>query len=1101
MNELANDVMDLNGVQSDFKVLIISRTEELVQSLDPCLEALGLHDRLALNTIEGALKQIDDHRLGIVFMDGALREVPRWHRIGERITDRGAALVYIFDQWSEDILDPELYSKPFTSLKQPVGIQDLRNAVEIALYKARIERERRNSEQELKESERRYRLLAANVDDIIWATDRDLRFTYVSPSVTRVLGYEPDYGLGRHILEILPPSVHDVLNSRIDRARSELDKRGGRPFPLATLEYELLRQDGTSLMAEVHISFLQDETGEVIGLVGVARDISLRKQAENALRQRIEIERFVSGISTKFINLSAAEIDRAISEVLGEIGRFVNADRCYILMIDTDRSLAVNTHEWCDHGVDSLLEDRKAIDPAAYPWLSGQCFQGEIVNVPSASSLPEEAAATRDGFKMRGVQSLLFVPVICGQEMLGVLGMESVRREREWSEHTVTMIKMIGEIIANTLVRKRSDEALRLREEQSQVLLNATQGVAMLLDRSGRVLSINESGAQRLGRPANEIVGSLAIDFAPPDLYDALKQLRGQVCDAGCSKEFRFDNLGGQWRAGVYPIKNRDGLVTQSAFFADDITERVLAEEALRDSEEKYRILVENASDAILIVQDEFIRFHNRKTEEAFGYSAEELAANPFLDYVHPDDRCMVKSHHYARLQGEAMVVPYSVRILRRDGQELWGEVNAVRINWQGKPAILAVLRDLTDQKKLENRLQQIQKMEAIATLAGGMAHDFNNLLMSIQGNSSLMLLDIDPGHPHYDYLTRIEKQVQSGANLTRQLLGYARKGRYEVQPLDLNQLVRDTMETFARTRREIIIRLDLDPRVSFIEADQGQLEQVLLNLAINASDAMPGGGELLIKTKNVSHHHIENTLYVPKTGEYVLLTVTDQGIGMDSETMERIFDPFFTTKEMGRGTGLGLASVYGIIKGHEGYIDVKSRLGQGATFNLYFPVTEKEAAEPVSNSDPIISGSGTILLVDDERSILEVGRLMLEKLGYKVFVAESGEQALDLYTSKMNLIDLVVLDLIMPGMSGGEVYDHLREISPDLKAILSSGYSIDGQAKEILKRGCKGFIQKPYDLQALSSKIDAVLKSRDDTGLVRSEQLARDRVSDRALD
>ncbi len=395
---------------------------------------------------------------------------------------------------------------------------------------------------------------------------------------------------------------------------------------------------------------------------------------------------------------------------------------------------------------------------------------------------------------------------------------------------------------------------------------------------------------------------------------------------------------------------------------------------------------------------------------------------------------------------------------------------------------MLAVTRDITERKqaeeekkKLEAQLQRAQKMEAIGTLAGGIAHDFNNLLMSIQGNASITLFDIDATHPHYENLKNIEKQVKRGATLTRQLLGYARKGKYEMQPVDLNRLVEEISETFGRTRKGITIHRDLAENLFAIEADEAQIEQVLLNMYVNAGDAMPGGGDLILKTMNVTHKDMKDELYDAKPGNYVLLEVTDTGPGIDKETVERIFDPFFTTKEMGRGTGLGLSSVYGIIKGHGGYIDVDSEIDRGTTFSIYLPATDKEAEETVKAAEQIIKGSGTVLLVDDEAMVLDVGVKMLKRLGYTVLEAKGGREAVEIYKANGNKIDLVILDMIMPNMGGGEAYDKMKEINPNVKVLLSSGYSVDSEAKEILTRGCDGFIQKPFTMKELSQSIREV--------------------------
>ncbi|MBN2467127.1 MAG: response regulator [Deltaproteobacteria bacterium] len=393
-----------------------------------------------------------------------------------------------------------------------------------------------------------------------------------------------------------------------------------------------------------------------------------------------------------------------------------------------------------------------------------------------------------------------------------------------------------------------------------------------------------------------------------------------------------------------------------------------------------------------------------------------------------------------------------------------------------GEQKGIIILTDVTERKRLEEQLVIAQKAEALGTLAGGIAHDFNNLLMGVQGNASLMLMDLDETHPYYEKLCTIEKLVRNGSKLTTQLLAYARKGRYEVRPLNLNELILETAQTFGRTRRQVSIRCELADDLMAIEADQGQIEQVLFNLYVNSADAMPGGGTLLLKTMNLGHKKIKGKGYEPKAGMYVVLTVGDTGTGMDEKTVKRIFDPFFTTKEMGRGTGLGLASVYGIIKGHGGYIDVDSSIGSGSVFTIYLPATRKNVQKAVRSPLQIVKGTEAILLVDDEELILNVGEEMLGALGYRVFRARNGKEAIKLYRRHQASIDMIILDMVMPNLGGGATFDVFKEINPYVKVLLSSGYSIEGEASKILGRGCSGFIQKPFRIEDLSVKIREIL-------------------------
>jgi signal transduction histidine kinase/ActR/RegA family two-component response regulator len=392
------------------------------------------------------------------------------------------------------------------------------------------------------------------------------------------------------------------------------------------------------------------------------------------------------------------------------------------------------------------------------------------------------------------------------------------------------------------------------------------------------------------------------------------------------------------------------------------------------------------------------------------------------------------------------------------------------------------MLRDVSERKKaeeekrkLETQLQMAQKMESIGTLAGGIAHDFNNILMGIQGNASLMLLKIESDHPNHEKIKNIEKYVQNGTELTKQLLGFARRGKYHVKATDLNEILDKSAAMFGRTKKEIKIHTNLYDDIWTVEVDRGQIEQALLNLYVNAWQAMPAGGDLYVHTENVVVSR-SNVLPYMDPGNYVKTTVADTGVGIDRETQKRIFEPFFTTKGMGRGTGLGLASVYGIIKNHGGYINVYSEKEHGTTFTIYLPASEKSIIEEQEVIAALIKGTGTILLIDDEQMILEVGKELLEEMGYQVIPALSGEKALKIYKEDPDNIDLVIMDMIMPGMGGGETFDRLKEIDPEIKVLLSSGYSINGQATEILQRGCDGFIQKPFNLNQLAGTIQKIL-------------------------
>ena len=503
----------------------------------------------------------------------------------------------------------------------------------------------------------------------------------------------------------------------------------------------------------------------------------------------------------------------------------------------------------------------------------------------------------------------------------------------------------------------------------------------------------------------------------------------------------------------------------------EDVVRRQITHELL-DARHHFEIILRNMSEGILELNgDARIVSANPAVLKIVGGSEERLLGKHLADLFAGKERSRITAL-LARCSHGAVQSPENSPLT------LEGRLVSIEIIPVTSPAggsLVVIFKDVTDRKRMERQLEQARKMEAVGTLAGGLAHDFNNLLMGVQGNVSLMLMSTECGTAHFEKLKSIEKLVQSGSKLTSQLLGYARNGHYDRHPLDLNKVVTDMAALFFRNKHEIRVESLLAADLRPADADQGQLEQVLMNLFVNAWQAMPRGGQLTLQTGNVADGQIRSKVYKPRPGAYVLLSVTDTGVGMDPRIQERIFEPFFTTKDLGRGTGLGLASVYGIVKGHRGYIDVQSAVGQGTTFTLYLPASERQVAACKPEPEAV-KGSGTVLLVDDEEVIVEVGSDMLKLLNYSVLTARSGSEALSVFTAHQDRIDLVILDMIIPDMDGTEIFHRLKQLVPNLKVLLASGYSLKGKAAALLESGCSGFIQKPFNLQALSRKIEAIM-------------------------
>lgn len=388
-------------------------------------------------------------------------------------------------------------------------------------------------------------------------------------------------------------------------------------------------------------------------------------------------------------------------------------------------------------------------------------------------------------------------------------------------------------------------------------------------------------------------------------------------------------------------------------------------------------------------------------------------------------------------------------------------------------------LRKRAEQERTEllQQLVQAQKMEAVGALAGGIAHDFNNILAAILAWLSLLDLEFADVSERHSDIQEMKALVERGAGLTNQLLGFACRGKYDVRALDLAQVVAKTSAMFGRTRKDITIELDFSPGLRAVFMDHTQLDQVLLNLLVNAAHAMPRGGHLILSAENAELTAEEVAPYGAAPGRFVKLVVADTGIGMDAATQARIFEPFFTTKRRGEGTGLGLASVYGILKAHAGIITVKSEVGSGTSFTLYLPTTD-QPLRAAKDATVIERGTGTILVVDDEEKVAQVFARLLRKIGYDVLTASGGREAIEIVRQHGKTISLVILDMIMPDMSGSQTYDALLKIAPGLKVLLSTGYTINGQVQEVLDRGCNGFIQKPFDVTTLSAKVREILEA-----------------------
>lgn len=573
-------------------------------------------------------------------------------------------------------------------------------------------------------------------------------------------------------------------------------------------------------------------------------------------------------------------------------------------------------------------------------------------------------------------------------------------------------------------------------------------------------------------------------------------------------KDTLEDLLIGEVRPRVFSVRCKSGIEKTIHFRAvvtkdhrqlmtyEDITSRAESEKALRRSEDRYRrlydeatrreqlyrSLLQSSADAVIIYDLEgTVQYVSPAFTELFGWTLDELAGKG-IPYVPESERERTKEL-IRDLHDKG--VPYSgfetVRSTRA-GDLVQVSLSASRYDdHEGKPSgILVMLRDISQQKELETRLSQAHKMEAIGTLAGGIAHDFNNILQAISGYAQLLLMKNALDKQEHSMLSAIERSARRAGELTERLLIFSRKAESRLRPVDLNNEVRQAVLLLERTIPKMIdIRTDLADDLKIINADPTQLEQVMMNMAVNARDAMPEGGSFTLRTSNVFLDKAYCTLHPGlEPGEYVLLEASDTGHGIDPELLDHIYEPFYTTKAAGHGTGLGLAMVYGIVKSHGGMIVCSSKQGKGTSFLIYLPVLGMGDASGTEETreEAVRGGYECVLVVDDEESILEIAGDVLERYGYKVITASSGEDALEIYRAGRERIDLVILDLNMPGMGGKKCLLELKEMDPEVKVIVATGHTTKAQAGETVEMGSAGFIPKPYRLMDLLKTLREVL-------------------------
>ena len=921
--------------------------------------------------------------------------------------------------------------------------------------------EERQAQEALEASEAELRALFVAMTDVILVFDAEGRYLRIAPTDPAHLYKPRDDLIGKSLDQVFQKAEAAFFLDHIRRALNE--------GQMHRIEYRL-RINETDVWFDGSVSPLSKDS-----VLWIARDITERKRTEAERRLIFEI---IEGVIT------TPNLDELLKLIHQSIGKLLYAKNCYVALYDQPLNL-IHFEFWVDE-----------FDPVQTARPIGKDFTSYVLTTGQPLLLTEEVAnrmCAQGEVEMSGRASAswLGVPLRTASGTIGVLVLQHYQDDRAYSERDLEFLSSVGDQIALAIERKRAEEKLRESEERYRVVAETATDVIVTIDEHSTILFANRAVERMFGYEASELLGKPITMLMPEYLRHVHESAIGNYVRTG-RKHINWESveLPGLHRTGrEIPIDLSFGEFKRNGirFFtgiARDITERKQAERELTKSEERYRDIVENAHDIIYShdLQGNYTSINNAG-EQITGYSREEVLSMNFVQTVAPESLEKAREMIARKLAGEKGTA-YDMEIIAKDGHRVAVEVNSKLVFQDGAPVgVQGVARDVTERKELEEQLRQSQKMEAVGQLAGGIAHDFNNLLTAITGYSELSMKRLRAEDPLLSNLQEIKKAGDRAASLTRQLLAFSRKQVLQPKVLDLNLVVLDLEKMLRRLIGEDIeLRTVLEPEVGSIKVDPGQIEQIIMNLAVNARDAMPQGGRLIIETKNIlvddeyARKHIAVT-----PGRFVMLAVSDSGTGIDPQTQSRIFEPFFTTKEVGKGTGLGLSTVYGIVKQSGGNIWVYSEVGLGTTFKIYLPRTDESLQ--VYKRDPgpeeFLLGTETVLLTEDEQVVRKLACQVLRIYGYQVLEAANGNAALLICESHPAPIHLLITDVIMPGMSGRELASRLTELRPDMKVLYMSGYTDSAIVHQgVLDEGAN-FIQKPFSTDVLAIKVRELLDAR----------------------
>ncbi len=931
--------------------------------------------------------------------------------------------------------------------------------------------ERREAEEALRQSERRLRQ-AARVSQIgIFEHDHITDTIYWSPEQRKTYGFGPDKVVTLPVyLDHVYAEDREAMAAAVRRAH---DPAGDGLFDV---DHRIVSADGSLRWLTTRAQTFFEGEGEArhkVRTIGAVLDITERKRAEEQLR----------------LNLQQATF-------LWKIGRLLSGSRSVDHVVHTAVDGATE-HLGCDvalffqkEGETLQLQAVGSSDPRFTPdapltHCVGQCLCGLAARDGEpiyCIDIFNDPRCTWEECKKAALRSFAALPLKNADRVIGVLGVAS-GTQRDF-EKEASFLETLTAQVALALANAHSyQEMTRLKENFRLLFEQAPDGI-FLADAQGHFLDANLAGVRTLGHSLDEIRGMTIADIVAPEEIERIAPAVARLAGGEVvTSEWRFLRKDGSCYEGELVARQLpDGKLLG---IVRDVTDRKRAEQALREAEEKYRGIFESA--VVGIFQSDLNGRYlsvNPAMARMLGYGSPQELLTSITDisreeYVDPESRKAFQ----LLVEQQGVVQNFERQVYRKDGSKIWISVNAHAVRKDGVViGYEGTYMDITERKLLEAELRQVQKMEAVGRLAGGVAHDFHNILGVIIGYADLSLSRFAPEDEVNRYQAQIKKAADRAVSLTQQLLAFSRRQIVFPKPLDLNAVVHNMITMLLRmVREDIAISFQPTTPIDSINADQGQIEQILMNLVVNARDAMPSGGQITIETGHAElDEHFTTHNPGSRAEQYVVLTVSDTGCGMDEDTRSHIFEPFFTTKEIGQGTGLGLSTVYGIVKQSGGYIWVYSEPGKGTTFKIYFPRVAGRAEEPVPSHKEaeLPRGSETILVVEDDETLRELAVRLLQDAGYQVIEATNAEIALDILQVKPG-IDLLLTDVIMPGKSGVELLGQAKALCPNLRAVFMSGYPGGLVA---LRGGLMpeaAFLEKPFNQSSLLTKVYSALHSK----------------------